>query len=519
MSLPAPHRIGVPSLVVLLAAAASGQCPPASTYVGFHQEGVGSAIAAQGEEAFFGHLNGYCIGHFEKLENETWLRTTLSCGGSSNPSAMGRSVALRGDLMAMGDPQDSTSTGGLFGQGAMAIIERVAGTWTTAATFFPPAPSSSIEYGDAVAISEDGTRVAVSAPKHFTTGAVYLYEKVGGSWVPVTGVAPPSLVAGARFGDAVHFQGGRLFVGAPGQGVGGSVYVFALVGGTWTEQARLAPAGAQANDGFGTVLTGAGTTLFGSTPWRPVGAGTGRVVPFELVGGVWIERPSIVPGTTAQSFGRSLAFDGSRLAVGGGGYAGVFESAGGTSWSTLTELGYPDAVTFSNFGSAVALYDDGLLVGAPSYDDNPFLYPESMGAVHSYDLSDLGQPLVACGHAIDLSAVGGESLLLDAPAAANRPFVILGSITGTTPTSVSGLTIPLVPDAYFFLTAAVPGGPTLPGGVGTLDAAGRAQAKFSVPGGLPASAAGLVVHHAFVAAGPSGAPSFASNAVSVTLVP
>lgn len=67
---------------------------------------------------------------------------------------------------------------------------------------------------------------------------------------------------------------------------------------------------------------------------------------------------------------------------------------------------------------------------------------------------------------------------LDLPAEAGRPYQVLASTAGTSPgVAVGGVLVPLNPSRLFGLT--LQGGlPWLPGGAGTLDAAGGAEAQF-----------------------------------------
>jgi hypothetical protein len=80
-------------------------------------------------------------------------------------------------------------------------------------------------YGAVVAISEDGTRVAVGLPSATVNslarvGKVFVYRVVSGAWVLETTLIPPSgyLVANRNFGAAVSFNanGSHLAIGGPG---------------------------------------------------------------------------------------------------------------------------------------------------------------------------------------------------------------------------------------------------------------------------------------------------------------
>ncbi len=124
--------------------------------------------------------------------------------------------------------------------------------------------------------------------------------------------------------------------------------------------------------------------------------------------------------------------------------------------------------------------------------------------------------------ALSRASAGTQNLALDFGLAhANRGYLILGSLSGTVPGFVlDGQLVPLVPDAYFLYTVQAAGLPPLLGGVGMLDASGRAQASFTLPAGLPPSVVGLSLWHAAIVYEPSGAPPFvraASNAERIDI--
>jgi len=61
------------------------------------------------------------------------------------------------------------------------------------------------------------------------------------------------------------------------------------------------------------------------------------------------------------------------------------------------------------------------------------------------------------------------------------------------------------------------GGPTYSGGLGVLDAEGRAEADFTLPDGLSPDLAGLVTRHAFVTFTGGSNATFASNPVTIAI--
>ncbi|MBL8768003.1 MAG: hypothetical protein JNL94_11585 [Planctomycetes bacterium] len=100
---------------------------------------------------------------------------------------------------------------------------------------------------------------------------------------------------------------------------------------------------------------------------------------------------------------------------------------------------------------------------------------------------------------------------------ANRPYVLLGSVRGTSPGVSLGpnVTLPLNPDAYLNFLVANPTNVLLTGNVGSTNALGLANAAFQLPVGASPAAVGLKISHAWL----TTARDFASDAATVQIVP
>lgn len=125
---------------------------------------------------------------------------------------------------------------------------------------------------------------------------------------------------------------------------------------------------------------------------------------------------------------------------------------------------------------------------------------------------------------VSISGSGVQWLPLDAGVErAGQTFFVLGSAVGTSPgVPLSAGVLPLVPDAYTFLTATLGASPPLSTGLGQLDAQGRAVVTLTASPTWPPDLIGTTVYHAYVTLD-LGAPildvTFVSNAVSVRLLP
>lgn len=205
-------------------------------------------------------------------------------------------------------------------------------------------------YGEAVAIRGDLAVVGASEWNYSGDGYAYVYRHVDGVWQEEAQLAasdrnpvPPTEargLRGQRFGSAVALGDNILAVGAPGTDptFGGAVYIYAYNGQTWTETAKLVPAGDNRDDS----LTEPEWLKFGRMPRR--------------------------------TFGQLLALHGDTLAVGGDAYARtitLFARAGGV-WRHQATLDVPARNNHELYMVSMDLFGDTLALGAYYVDhDQP----------------------------------------------------------------------------------------------------------------------------------------------------
>ncbi len=191
---------------------------------------------------------------------------------------------------------------------------------------------------------------------------------------------PNGLAAGEQMGDGVSISGSYAAISSGTHtGQGRAVYVYRWTGAGWEEQARLTnPEGY--TDQFGKAVAISDT-------WLAVGSSVGQVqyagevYLFRRDGAAWtfVKKLRAPDANQDAYFGNALGLDGDRLVVGayaGGsptdryaktGSAYVFErNAGGAdAWGQTQKLNASDYSEQSQFGFAVALEGNTLVVGAP----------------------------------------------------------------------------------------------------------------------------------------------------------
>lgn len=262
---------------------------------------------------------------------------------------MGASVALDGDVLAVGAPQDLA--GGLTA-GAAYVFERVAGLFQLVAHIPNPSPQQYDDnFGAAVAVG--GGRVVIGARGESTlardAGAVYVYEKPGGVWTLTATLRPSDAALQQFFGSSVAIDGDTLVVGAMGDDTAGDFsgagYVYQWNGASWVETKLLASS-SNAYAKFGSAVAIADDRVVVGARGTSDSAETesGAAYVFERIAGVWTETARLVPTELGYGwdFGFAVAFANGRVLVGAPVFGGrsriyVYESQGG-AWTLTTKL-------------------------------------------------------------------------------------------------------------------------------------------------------------------------------------
>lgn len=373
------------------------------------------------------------IGYFKASETGTY-------------DHFGTAVALSGDgrTLAVGAPlEDGQSRDPERDIGAVYVYVREGGLWRQQVSLTLSDNRAERWIGISLALSTDGNTLAVGASGNESSGGTtYVFTRSGEDWnVPPVRLKAPDAGRYDRFGQAVALnEGGTLLaVGAPGlsasaaTGVSGhnaldrywpgSVHLFRKLGGRWHHQTQVDTPNTIAGDGFGgsLALSRDGTVL-------AIGAAEERVEPaLRAAGAVYLYRERLGTWTrtarlqarnpgNAHRFGTTLALsaDGERLAIGApgedGGVSGVGIDAAGSAgtvdlfefvgerWRHQAFLEPAESDPGDAFGSAIALDDGGQLLtvgarceggGSPGFNGNASDNGEPCaGAVYVYLLED-----------------------------------------------------------------------------------------------------------------------------------
>jgi hypothetical protein len=277
-------------------------------------------------------------------------------------------------------------------------------------------------FGHAVAM--DGDTVVVGANAHHElgrkAGAAYVFQFRRGAWRQEAKLTAPEA---ARFGHAVAVRGDRLVVGAPGGPVdgasAGAVYVYRRhrrQGSDWRREARLTAGDAREGHLFGLAVGISGDTVAVGAPGDDArGSLTGAAYVFREEGGHWRQEAKLLAGDAAAlaEFGKAVALDGDTVVVGaeGAGHprdAGQFAGAAyvfgrheGT-WRQTATLLAGDRKAADRFGNAVAVHGETIAVGAHFAD------PAGLNSGATYLFRRLGEQWRQDSKLVPQGAAAGE---------------------------------------------------------------------------------------------------------------
>ncbi|MEZ5977837.1 MAG: FG-GAP repeat protein [Planctomycetota bacterium] len=230
--------------------------------------------------------DGGAVYVFERDANGIWGEVAQFAGSATTTGAsFGIDLAIEGERIAIGAPGESPS-------GAAYVFERDAqGVFVEAARIALTGAPEDAAFGDAVALL--GDRLLVGAPNDDAssfatdTGSARLFERDGsGTWSAVATLVPNELEKNARFGDSVALASDHALVGRPRHGAfaHGDAWLFEDLGAAgWALSVAPGPfSGGESSGHFGTSAAfGDGFVVVGS-PDTVANAVAGRTETLDL---------------------------------------------------------------------------------------------------------------------------------------------------------------------------------------------------------------------------------------------
>ena len=214
--------------------------PPLPTFRGAVASFFGDRLALDGDRAVISAVAGTGPDmtvrdagevYFLHKQSGQWPRVGLRREASdlSELAGFGTAVAISGDWAMIGSQDDDACSGEEAGPdcnaGAVYVFQRMGDFWEQVDKLIAPGVGFGDHFGSAIAMSgslaaigaygdDDGCTQALTDPRLCNTGAVYIYELVGGDWRMTDKLIPSDAAAGGIFGVAVAVDGHRVLAGA-----------------------------------------------------------------------------------------------------------------------------------------------------------------------------------------------------------------------------------------------------------------------------------------------------------------
>ncbi len=406
---------------------------------GATQHTFGRAVALAGDTALVtapAGGDGLGAAYLYTRQGTTWTQSQRL----APPASLGG--VIRGDAAAM--TADAVVLGGGSQQlGTVDVYERDGTTWSFAARL--TADDAEVEDYFGIALAIDADTIVVGAPWHATggierRGAAYVFRRGAGSWAQEARLDAPDGEIGLLLARAVAVRGDRILLGASSGPLFGPrsdtaadapdgvvappprVYAYVRSGTGWSAGQRIDTPGVTSNDRHAkAVALGVDDALVGA-PGQEVAGNTSQGAAYALVraGDAWINHSRLDAGhgRGGEEQGQAVAIDGDTLVVGAPGADAQRGAAqvyvrDGIDWVPQARLQAPDGVAYDEFGCAVAIAGDTVLVGARVHATNGNF---ARGAAYAYVRSGADWSLQAklaasdggggelFGHAVALSA-------------------------------------------------------------------------------------------------------------------
>lgn len=316
-------------------------------------------------------------------------------------------VSIDGDLAVIGAPFHRAAGAPAGHVGAVYVYRHDGLDWSLDAKLTPTTPDNPWNFGVSVAVSGERLLVGSSSERPnsvLEAGAAYAFRYDGAAWVQEARLLPTVLERYSGFGFSCSLSGDVALIGGSSwhNNGPGTAHVFRLSGGTWVEEASLAPADSLPRERYGFAVSISGdAALVGASQDDDLNTNSGAVHFYRYSGGVWREEAKLYGRSEfcCERFGQSVSIDGHQALVGAldtqlgrdrSGSAYLFRFDGQT-WTNELILTPRERVTGDDLGFAAALSDDWALVGA--YGDSSLEW--NNGAAYFFGPGELAIPEIS----------------------------------------------------------------------------------------------------------------------------
>jgi FG-GAP repeat len=346
----------------------------------------GRAVAVHGDTAVVGSPNNSVTSDgsgsayvFVRSASGWQFQQKLTASDASPQSFFGVSVAIDGEKIvvgANGDPNAGQASGAAY------VFVRSGNTWAQEQKLTGSENSPNDAFGLSVGIKGStivcgafGNSVANSA----TEGSVYVFRQTSNGWVESQKLVASDASYFNSFGGSVAISDDTIVVGAIGNEefgfFSGAVYVFTFDGSNWTEQIKLHAQDASTRASFGYRVGIDKDTIVAASDGYVETETRSAVYVFRRNSSGWHQQKRIVINDAGilGRYGLTVAVSGATIVIGSqndfavapyAGSAYIYRRSGESSWTLYQKFRASDAAYGDNFGNAVAISGNTVLVGA-----------------------------------------------------------------------------------------------------------------------------------------------------------
>jgi hypothetical protein len=343
-----------------------------------HSVGINGNSMVVGAPQFFGSAN-HGWAYIVVNSGRGWKVVARLASGDGQSIQFGTSVAVGGDVVVVGTPDDDN------GNGVVYVFVKPAGGWKgdltpTAELTIPPGLVDNL-LGTSVAIDSDGKTIVAGGPGQGGASGAYVFVEPEGGWVDMTEpTATLTSSSALEMGNSVAISGNTIVAGEVDNGRLEQVYVFVEPAGGWVDttqpNATLTGSDEGSKDAFGHVVAISGNTVVAGSAHN-----TGTVYVFAEPQTGWADMTQTAELTIQAKGDPGLSF---AVAITGkvivasapgdiigqipqGAIFGYVKPAGG--WVTTSKPNgsviASDGGAKEGFGASLAVSGTTMVVGAP----------------------------------------------------------------------------------------------------------------------------------------------------------
>ncbi|KAA3606541.1 MAG: T9SS C-terminal target domain-containing protein [Calditrichaeota bacterium] len=296
----------------------------------------------------------------------------------------GTSVSIDGDYAIVGADQNDDNGSN---SGSAYIFVRSGTSWTQQAKLTANDASTLDNFGTSVSIS--GDYAVVGANQNYdgvsNSGSAYIFVRSGTSWTQQAKLTNNDGTTLDNFGISVSINGDYAIIGDDQNDDNGtnsgSAYIFVRSGTSWTQQTKLTANDADAGDQFGWAVSISGNyAAVGAFENSDAGFSSGSAYIFNRNGTSWTQQAKLLASDAAagSNFGVAISINGDYVIIGANqdddtainsGSAYIFNRSG-TSWTEQEKLVHNDAQAHDQFGFSVSINGNNAIVGSYLDDDD-----------------------------------------------------------------------------------------------------------------------------------------------------